>query len=72
MVERIVKPRRNVIDFLRGQQDRIIGKALAGAPRICRHCGAALMVSENEDECASAFNAGATILREKSRRLYAD
>ena len=72
MVERLMKARRDVIDFVRSRQDRIIGKALAGAPRICRHCGAALMDAENEDACASAFNAGAPILRETSRRIYAD
>jgi hypothetical protein len=56
MVERLVTPRRNVIDFVRYQQERSVGKAQAISPRNCRHCGAALLDGENEDDCSSAFN----------------
>jgi hypothetical protein len=72
MVERLITPRRNVIDFARYQQDRIAGKAQAISPRICRHCGAALLDGENEDECSSAFNTIALRMREKPRKFYAD
>jgi len=58
MVETVITSGRNVIDFARYQQGR------GGAPermpamsaRVCRHCGAALLEGENEDECSSAFN----------------
>ena len=66
MVERVITPQRNVIDFARYQQGRGVGKAHAIASRLCRHCGAALSDGENEDECSSAFNVGTL------RMLYAD
>ena len=72
MVEKIITPRRNVIDFARYQQDRIVGKALAISPRLCRHCGAALLDGEIEDECSSATNIAALPLREKQRKFYAE
>jgi hypothetical protein len=31
--------------------------------RVCRHCGAALSEGESEDECSSAFNIEAPLLR---------
>jgi hypothetical protein len=31
--------------------------------RICRYCGAALSEGESEDECSSAFNIDAPLLR---------
>jgi hypothetical protein len=72
MVERVITPRRNVIDFARYQQDRAIGKAQAISARLCRHCGAALADGENEDECSSAFNIEAPRLRGVTRKFYAD
>ncbi|MBR1268583.1 hypothetical protein JQ629_13770 [Bradyrhizobium sp. AUGA SZCCT0222] len=56
MVEKFITSPRNVIDFARYQQGRIVGKAQAIAARLCRHCGASLADGENEDECSSAFN----------------
>jgi hypothetical protein len=72
MVEKIITPRRNIIDFARYQQDRMAGKMQAISPRICRHCGAALLDGENEDECSSAFNNSAPRVVEKPRKFYAD
>ncbi|MDI4235526.1 hypothetical protein AAFX91_36755 [Bradyrhizobium sp. 31Argb] len=72
MVEKIITPRRNIIDFARYQQDRMVGKMQAISPRICRHCGAALLDGENEDECSSALNTGALRVVEKPRKFYAD
>jgi hypothetical protein len=72
MVEKIITPRRNVIDFTRYQQDRAVGKAQALSPRLCRHCGAALLDGEIEDECSSATNTAALPLREKPRKFYAE
>jgi len=63
---------RNVIEFARYQQDRAAGKAQAVAARLCRHCGAALLDGENEDECSSAFNIEALRLRGITRKFYAD
>ena len=57
MVEKVITPGRNVVDFARYQADRnCAGKALAISARTCRHCGAALSEGESEDECSSAFN----------------
>ena len=73
MVEKIITPRRNVIDFARYQQDRALGRVQAISPKLCRYCGAALMDGENEDECSSALNTLALQpLETKPRRFYAD
>ena len=73
MVEKIITPRRNVIDFARYQQDRAGGRVQAISPRLCRHCDAALLDGENEDECSSALNDIALQpLAKKPRRFYAD
>ncbi|HVX77981.1 MAG TPA: hypothetical protein VHB49_17740 [Bradyrhizobium sp.] len=64
MVEKIIIPGFNIVDFSRYQQGRNSnGKAWTVSARVCRHCGAALLDGENEDDCSSA---GAT------RRFYAD
>jgi hypothetical protein len=70
MVEKVITSPRNVVDFARYQPGRnTAGWALAMSARICRHCGAALLEDEREDECSSAFNIEA---RRLPRRLYAD
>jgi hypothetical protein len=67
MVEKVVTSGPNVVDFARYQQGRNAAvKAPAMTTRTCRHCGAALLEGENEDDCSSAFNVGA------ARRFYAD
>ena len=67
MVEKVVTSGSTVVDFARYQQGRnAAGKALAMTTRTCRHCGAALLEGENEDDCSSALNVGA------SRRFYVD
>jgi hypothetical protein len=70
MVEKIITPEANIVDFSRYQQGRNFsgkansaGKAMALRARICRHCGAALLDGENEDDCSTI---GPT------RRFYAD
>jgi hypothetical protein len=72
MVERVITQVRNVIDFAHYRQERAVGKAQAMLPLVCRHCGAALLDGENEDECSSALNTTALQPREKPRRFYAD
>jgi hypothetical protein len=64
MVEKIITPGPNVVDFARYQQGRNgAGRAFAISPRLCRHCGAALLDGENQDDCSSAFNTDAPRLR---------
>ena len=75
MVEKILTPGRNVVDFARYQQGRKINvaKAVAASARSCRHCGAVLGDGESEDECSSAgFNVAAPGLREGLRKFYAE
>jgi hypothetical protein len=67
MVEKVVTSAPNVIDFACYQQARnAAGKTLGLMVRACRHCGAALLEGENEEDCSSAFNIDA------SRRSFAD
>ncbi len=60
MVEKVITPSRNVVDLAcyRAGRDGA-GKAVAMSARICRHCGAALLEGEREEECSSAFNVDA-------------
>jgi hypothetical protein len=69
MVEKVITSPENVVDFARYQQGRsAAGTAVAMSVRACRHCGAALLEGESEDECSSAFN----IERAGPRKFYAD
>jgi len=69
MVEKVITPVPNVIDFVRYQLSRnAAGKTPALSARNCRHCGAALAEDEREQECSSAFNFEAP----GARKLYAD
>jgi hypothetical protein len=73
MVEKVITPEPNVIDFARYQAGRsAAGSALAMPGRACRHCGAALSEGESEDECSSAFNLKAPRLCEPPRKFYAE
>ena len=73
MVEKVITQGRNIVDFARYQQGRSAAeKALAHTMRTCRHCGAALLEGESEDECSSAFNIEARDLRHAPRKFYAD
>jgi hypothetical protein len=63
MVEKVITPEPNVVDFARYQQGRnAAGKTLAISTRdsrrlarACRHCGAALLEGENEDDCSTVL-----------------
>jgi hypothetical protein len=73
MVEKIITSSPNVIDFARYLQIRgVAGKTLPMSALVCRHCGAALLEGESEDECSSAFNLETPGLREAQRKFYAD
>jgi hypothetical protein len=63
MVEKVVIPGANIVDFSRYRSSNGKAKAMALSARVCRHCGAALLDGENEDDCSSV---GAT------RLSYAD
>jgi hypothetical protein len=72
MVEKVIMPGRNVVDFATYQQGRKNSAAKMSA-RSCRHCGAALGEGELEDECSSAgFNFEAPRFREMARQFYAE
>ena len=73
MVEKVITPLRNVVDFARYQAGRnAAGKALAISMRACRYCGAALSEGEKEDECSSAFNVDTVGVHGGPRKSYAD
>ena len=70
MVEKVITPAPNVVDFARYQQSRPVANRPAAG--VCRHCGAALLEGENEDDCSSAFNTATPRLRGAPRKFYAD
>jgi hypothetical protein len=73
MVEKVVTPGPNVVDFAQYQLSRNApGRAPAIAAGVCRHCGAALSEGEREEECSSAFNFEAPRLRGAPRKFYAE
>jgi hypothetical protein len=70
MVEKVITPGRNVVDFAKYQQGRKTGFARMSA-RTCRHCNAVLGEGESEDECSSV-SVEAPRLRESLRKFYAE
>ena len=73
MVEKLITSPRNVVDFARYQQGRnAAAKLPAMSVRACRHCGAALLEGEREEECSSALNVEAPMLRGAPRKFYAE
>jgi hypothetical protein len=73
MVEKLITSPRNVVDFARYRAGRNAdGKASAFRARACRHCGAALLEGESEDDCSSAFNSETARVRDGQRKFYAD
>jgi len=70
MVEKLITSSRHVVDFARYQVDRnAAGKALAISARTCRHCGAALLDGESENDCSSAFNIDDARLRWRAAQI---
>jgi len=70
MVEKVITPGPNVVDFARYQLGRNAGgRALAISARACRHCGAALSEGEREEECSSAFNIDNARLRWQAAQI---
>ncbi|MEH6951443.1 hypothetical protein V4R08_08840 [Nitrobacter sp. NHB1] len=77
MVEKVVTRDRNVLDFRSYQQlrrscgDNAAVRFAAGLARTCRHCGAALLDGESDDDCSSAGLAPPA-LRTPPRRFCAE
>jgi hypothetical protein len=59
----------NVIDLARYRFRADGSRSLAINPRLCRHCGAALMEGEHEDECSSALDVDAARLRWQAAQI---
>jgi hypothetical protein len=73
MVEKLITSPENVVDFARYRAGRNAdGKASALVARACRHCGAALLEGESEDDCSSAFNTDTAGRRDEPRKFYAE
>jgi hypothetical protein len=69
MVERLITPPENVIDFSRYQKERVAGRMPAISARRCRFCDATLSEGEREEECSSAFNVNAAKLRWQAAQI---
>ena len=68
MVEkRIMSP--NVVELARFRQCADGSRSLAISQRLCRHCGAALMEGEHEDECSSALTVDVARLRWQAAQI---
>ena len=73
MVEKLITFACDVVDIARYQAGRkATSKAPAVPTRACRHCGAALLDGESEDECSSSFNTDAVVLRGRHRKTRLD
>jgi hypothetical protein len=70
MAQKLITSPPNVVDFARYQAGRnAAGKASAMSARLCRHCGAALMEGEREDECSSVLNIDDASLRWQAAQI---
>jgi hypothetical protein len=70
MVEKVITPGPNVVDFARYQLGRNAGgRTPAISARACRHCGASLSEGESEEECSSAFNFDDARLRWRAAQI---
>ncbi len=69
MIEKPITSSRNIVDLSRYRRFNAIGKAGAISARSCRHCGAALLDGEREEECSSVFNSDALRLRWQAAQI---
>jgi hypothetical protein len=69
MVEKHIMSSENVVDLARYRLRADGSRSLAISPRLCRHCGAALMEGEHEDECSSVLDADAARLRWQAAQI---
>ncbi len=63
MIEKLTTSYPNIIDLARYRGRADHGRVSAITPRICRHCGAALLYGEREDECSGALSIDLADLR---------
>ena len=54
MVDKVVTPGRNIIDFANYLRTQRPSPTTAMNGRFCRYCGAALMDDDREEDCSSA------------------
>ncbi len=59
----------NVVDLARYRLRADGSRSLAISPRLCRHCGAALMEGDHEDECSSAREVDTARLRWQAAQI---
>ena len=69
MVDSKERTGRNVVDLRSYQAARSAGVAHKMTARNCRHCGAALLDGESDDDCSSA---GISTAAPMIRKFYAD
>src|ERR1700750_3085508 len=69
MVEKRIMSSPNVVDIARYRRRADGSRSLAISPRLCRHCGAALMEGDHEDECSSALNVDVARLRWQAAQI---
>jgi len=70
MVEKVITPSENVLDFARYQAGRnVAGRMPAISARLCRYCRATLSEGERDEECSSAFNVNAAKLRWQAAQI---
>jgi hypothetical protein len=83
MVEKVITGTRNVLDFRSYQRlrkpdvDNAAARLASGPSRLCRHCGAAMLDGESDDDCSSAGLVAPALrappaLRVLPRRFYAE
>jgi hypothetical protein len=83
MVEKVITEARNVLDFRSYQQlrrsaaDNVAARLASSPLRMCRHCGAAMLDGESDDDCSSAGLVAPVLrappaLRVLPRRFYAE
>ena len=69
MVEKPIISSRNVVDLSRYRERNAMTRMPALSARLCRHCGAALLEGEREEECSSAFSSDALRLRWQAAQI---
>jgi hypothetical protein len=69
MVEKPIISSRNVVDLSRYRELNVAGRAMAISARLCRHCGAALLEGEREEECSSVLNSDVLRLRWQAAQI---
>ena len=72
MVEKPIISSRKISDLSRYRELNSAGRAMVMSLRLCRHCGAALLDGEREEECSSAFNPDAPDFGTPPRGFVAD